>query len=115
MRCQLFDPSTLRPVLHHVPDDILGHAPSPHYAVLPDGSKQPAFAKTCSGDPTVDGSLNPKRHGHRAHVTGFAYQVDNRPMSVSTLNSFDLQVGHLRSSKAATKQETQHSGVSFAA
>ena len=81
---------------------------TPQYTIFPDGSKQPTFTNASGGAPAVDCGLNPKRHGHRAYVTGLAYQVDNRPISVATLNPFDLQVGYLRSSKAATQQETQH-------
>ena len=85
------------------------------YAILPDDSKQCTFPNASSGAPAVDCGLKPERHGHRAHVTRFAHQVENRPMSVPTLNPFDLQAGHLRSSKAATEQETQHGSVSFSA
>ena len=42
------------------------------------------------GAPTVDCALDPVGHGHCAHMAGFTYQVDNRPMSVPSLNLSDL-------------------------
>jgi len=114
VRGQLFDPSTLRAHFHGVPDDVLRHAAAPQYAILPDGSKQPTFPNAGSAAPTVDCDLDPVGHRHCAHMAGFTYQVDNRPVSVSPLNLADFQVGHLGSSKAATEQEAQHRRVSFA-
>jgi hypothetical protein len=66
-------------------------------------SRRSAAQNAGGSHPTIDGSLNPFRHGDGANVAALSYQIDNRPMLFPLLKVIDIQRHQLRPSESASQ------------
>src|SRR5262249_28303871 len=107
------DSGTGRTGLHDIPDYVLGDTVAPHRSVLPDRAEQCTIDDRSTFGPAVDRGLYPSRYGYCSHMTGFADQVDDRPVILALLNVANLQRNNLRSTQPTAKEEGDDGAIAF--
>jgi hypothetical protein len=78
-----------------MPYHFFGHFGAPNRPRPTHATKLPPEHNIGGCQPIVNGSLNPKRYRDGSNVTGFANQVDDGPVILSTLEMINGQFGQL--------------------
>jgi hypothetical protein len=86
--CEVIRLQAPRAAPNHVPDDVLGNAGSSGSSVTTHCPEYLPRRHQCGCQPSVHGTLHPRRHGNCPDVIVLADKVHDGPMSLSDLNVF---------------------------
>ena len=114
VRRQLVDGSFRSELADNVPDDLLGHALTPHPPCSVYATKHSARSKSSIFDPNVEYRFDPVRHRDRPDVTRLAQEVDDGPVLFSLLQMREVQFDGFMPPQAAGEQHRQKCAVTFA-
>ena len=76
-------------------------------------TKHAAFTQSCGRKPSVNGTFNPVRYGHRPNMSGFADHINDRPVILPALKVGDIQFCGLFPAQPATQKERKECSVSL--
>ncbi len=107
MRSELRNSQLWSIVFDDMPDNLLCHALAPGCSRSTNAPKQSPARNSGSGEPCVDGSVDPVWNGDGPDMTRFANQVNDRPMVFTTLEVIECQFGKLTATKPTAQQGCQ--------
>jgi hypothetical protein len=93
VRGNVFKLAMVASVADDVPYHILANARAPYCSYPANRSKYSTVRDAGCRGPTVDCVFDPLRYGDSADVAAFAYQINNGPVSLTSLDAIDFQCG----------------------
>ena len=109
----MFKVAQVAPFADHVPDHVLADPRAPYCSHPANRSKYSTVRDAGRRGPTVDCVFDPLRYGDSADVAAFAYQINNGPVSLTSLDVIDFQGGKFGAAQSAADQDGDHGAISL--